>query len=164
MTATPNHALQRIDPTVVGRIAVKRTLKWIARAAVLILCVVAAVLLYAQPLLPSRAYAVTATLDGAPIRAELLRPLFIPGTYYLHLPDAQPARYSWFGVSFSRKSVFSPIAVYFGWRGIPFIHADQAKGVRLTGAKIEDHWNVAFASDGVQFSNASLSVTFKRNQ
>lgn len=121
------------------------------------------VLSFVQPLLPSRAYRVTATLDGAPIRAELLRPPAIPGTYYLRLPVAQADRYSWFGIAFSRQAVFSPLAVYFDWRGTPFIHTDQAKGVRLSDTKIDDHWDVAFTTDGVQFSNASLAITLTRN-
>jgi hypothetical protein len=141
----------------------KRTLKWLTVIAALFLCIAVLGLFYAQPLLPSRAFSVTATLDGAPIRAELRRPPAIPGTYYLHLPDAQPRRYSWFGIAFPRQSVFSPIALYTGWRGLPYIHTDQALGVRLTSGKIEDHWNVAFTPDGVQFSNASLSITLKRN-
>jgi hypothetical protein len=119
----------------------------------------AACLFFAQPLLSSRAYVVTATLDGKPIQAELLRPLAIPGTFYVRLPDAQPQRYRWFGIAFPRESVFSPIALYTGWRDLPYIHTDQAKGVRLTDGKIEDQWDVAFTAGGVQFSNGSLAVS-----
>lgn len=142
----------------------KRALKWISLTVALFLFIAFVALSYAQPLLPSRAYTVTATLDGAPIRAELLRPPAILGTYYLHLPAAQPQRYSWFGIAFSRQSVFSPVALYLTSGGAPCIHTDQAKGVRLTDAKIEDQWTVAFTSDGVQFSNASLAITLKRNR
>lgn len=142
----------------------KRTIKCIALIAALLAVAALVCLSAAQPLLSSRAYIVTATLDGAPIRAELLRPAFIPGTYYLHLPDAQPQRYSWVGIAFSRQSVFSPVAVYTGWAGIPYIHTDEAKGVRLTSGKFEDHWSVVFHPSGVQFSNASLSISLTKRQ
>jgi hypothetical protein len=141
---------------------VKRLSKILALVIAVVLIGAAGVLAFAQPLLSSRAHAVTASLNGAPIQAELLRPPALPGTYYVHLPDAQPRRYSWFGIAFSRQSVFSPVALYKGWRGLTFIHTDQAKGVCLTDGKIEDHWKVDFTSSGVQFSNGSLSVTLTR--
>ena len=123
---------------------------------------IAVPLLFLQPLLPSQDYTATATLDGAPIPVEVLKPICIPGRYYLHLPKSGSWRYHWFGLSFSAKSVVSPF-IYIGWRGIPYIHNDQW-GIGLTNAKIEDHWEVNFTPDGVQFSNASLSITLKRNQ
>lgn len=126
--------------------------------------IAAACLFFAQPLLSSRAYVVTATLNGKPVQAELLRPPAIPGTFYVRLPDAEPQRYRWFGIAFPRESVFSPIALYTGWRDHPYIHTDQAKGVRLTDGKIEDHWDVAFTVDGVQFSNGSLVVSLTRSK
>lgn len=131
-------------------------------ALIALLC--AAFLFYAQPLLASRAYVVNATLDGKPIHAELLRPPAIPGTFYIRLPDAQPQRYNWIGVAFSRESVFSPIALYTGWRGLPYIHTDQAKGIGLTSGKIEDDWDVTFSADGVRFSNGSLDVSLVRDK
>lgn len=115
-------------------------------------------LFFAQPLLPSGGYEVAATLEGRPIKAELLRPVIIPGLYFVHLPEAQPHRYHWFGVDFTRKSVFNS-GPYTGWWGIRYIHTDQAKGLNLTSGKIEDSWKVSFPSNGVQFSNASLIVT-----
>lgn len=141
----------------------KRRIKRIALIAALLGVAAFVCLSFAQPLLPSRAYGVVATLDGTPIRAELLHPPFIPGTYYVHLPEAQPQRYRWFGVAFSRQSVFSPVALYTGWRDSPYIHTDQAKGVRLTDGKIEDHWTVTFTSGGVQCANASLSISLTKS-
>ena len=119
----------------------------------------AACLFFAQPLLPSRAYVVTATLDGMPIQAELFRPPAIPGTFYVRIPDVQSHRFRWFGIAFPRESVFSPIAIYTGWCDAPYIHSDQAKGVRLTDGKIEDQWDVAFTPGGVDFSNGSLTIS-----
>jgi hypothetical protein len=107
---------------------------------------------------------VNATLDGKPIHAELLRPPAIPGTFYIKLPDAQPERYNWFGVAFPRKSVFTPIALYAGLGDRPYIHTDQAKGVRLTDGKIEDDWDVSFTADGVHFTNGSLDVSLARDK
>lgn len=137
-----------------------RVFKCLALTVTLLgVAVLALGLLFARPLLSSSAYTVTATLDGHPIKAELFHPPFKSGLYYVHLPEAQPNRYHWFGVAFSRQSVFSPIALYNGWLGIRYIHTDQAHGVSLTDSKIEDQWKVSFPSGGVQFSNASLTVT-----
>ena len=141
--------------------------KYIVLAVILFFVgVVASGLFFVQPLLPSSAYVTTATLDGAPTRAELLSPLALSGLYYVHLPDVQPPplypwrRYRYLGIAFSRQSVFrGPI---YGSDGFPFIHTDQAGGIRLNDPKIEDHWSVAFTADGVQFSNSSLSVSLHR--
>ncbi len=119
----------------------KRTTKRLILLVALSALIAVACLFFAQPLFPSRAYVVTATIDGKPIPAELLRPPAIPGTFYIRLPEAQPRQYRWFGIAFPRKSVFSPIALYTGWRGLPYIHTDQAKGVRLTSGKIDDQWH-----------------------
>ncbi len=140
----------------------KRLAKRVILLTALFALLTTAGLFFAQPLLSSQAYVVTATLDGKPIHAELLRPPAIPGTFYVRLPDALPQRYRWFGIAFPRESVFSPIALYTGWRDIPYIHTDQAKGVRLTDGKIDDQWDVAFTADGVQFSNGSLAVSLAR--
>ncbi len=142
----------------------KRLTKHAILLVALFALIAAACLFFAQPLVSSRAYVVTATLDGKPIQAELLRPPAIPGTFYVRLPDAQPQRYRWFGIAFPRESVFRPIALYKGWRDLPYIHTDQAKGVRLTDGKIEDQWDVIFTAGGVQFSNGSLAVSLTRLQ
>ena len=139
----------------------KRITKYSFIAMTLFVILVWACLGIVQPLVSSSAYVVTASLDGEPIRANLLRPLAMPGTFYIHLPDAKPARYCWFGIAYTRKSVFSPVALYKGWNDMPYIHTDQAKGVRLDTSKIEDNWKVSFASGGVHFSNGSLDVTVK---
>ena len=145
MTATPNHALQRTAPAVtsapasavaelgvvrrIRHVSVKRTLKWIALTTALVLLVAILVLSFVQPLLPSQAYTVIATLGGRPIQAELLHPPFMPGLYYVRLPEAQAHRYASFGIAFARQSVFWPGGHYTGWFGIRYIHTDQAKGV-----------------------------------
>ena len=115
------------------------------------------------PLLPSDDYIVTATLEGNPIKAELLHPPFMRGLYYVHVPEAQPQFYRWFGIAFSRQSVFVPVSLYSGWRDVHYIHTDQAFGVRLTDGKIEDHWSVEFIPNGVQFSNASLAISLRHS-
>ena len=122
-----------------------------------VLCTGAALFLI-QPLLPSNRFKVNALLNGNPIEAKLLSPPFMPGLYYIHLPDAEPRRYRWFGIAFTRQSVFSPVALYPGWGSLTYIHTDQAKGVNLTDGKIEDHWTVAFKKTGVEFSNGSLGI------
>lgn len=142
--------------------AVKRLTKRIILVVALFALIFAACLFYAQPLLSSRNYMVTATLEGDPILAELLRPPAIPGTFYVHLPEAQPLRYRWFGIAFPRESVFSPIALYRGWGELPYIHTDQAKGVRLTDGKIGDQWDVVFTASGVHFSNGKLAVSLTK--
>ncbi len=142
----------------------KRRFKVIALTGTLLsVAALALSLSLVQPLLPSKAYTVTATLDGNPIRTELLHPPFMSGLYYVHLPEAQPPRYGWFGIAFSRHSVFTPLPIYTGWRGILYIHTDQAHGVRLTFPKIEDHWIVSFTPSGVQFSNASLAISLNKS-
>jgi len=142
----------------------KRIAKRLILLVVLFGLIAVACLFYAQPLLPSRAYTVTATLDGKPIPAELLRPPAIPGTFYIRLPEAQPRQYNWFGIAFPRESVFSPITLYTGWRGLPYIHTDQAKGVRLTDGKIDDQWQITFTTAGVRFFNGSLDVSLTERQ
>ena len=144
--------------------SLKRVITRISILVTLIALICAACLFYAQPLLSSEAYVVTASLDGKTIQANLLRPPAIPGTFYIRIPEAQPARYSWFGIAFAHDSVFSPIALYTALGGQPYIHTDQAKGVLLTDGKIEDNWDVLFTSDGVHFSNGSLDVTLTRKQ
>jgi hypothetical protein len=142
--------------------AMKRMIKRVALLLAFSSLIGGACLFYAQPLLASRAYVVTATLDGKPIQAELLRPPAIPGTFYIRLPEAPPEHGSWFGIAFSRKSVFSPVALDAGWRGFPYIHTDQAKGVSLTDPKMEDDWVVSFPASGVRFSNGSLEVSLTK--
>jgi hypothetical protein len=142
----------------------KRVIIRTAMLLALIALLCAACLFYAQPLLASRAYVVSASQDGKPIQADLLCPPAIPGTFYIKLSDAKPSRYNWFGVAFPRRSVFSPIAPYTGLGGWPYIHTDQAKGVRLTDGKMEDNWDVSFTEDGVHFSNGSLDVSLTRGK
>ena len=140
----------------------KQNLKRVILLLALIAFIAAACLFFAQPLSSSRAYVVTATLDGKPIQTELLRPPAIPGTFYVRLRDAQPQRYCWFGIAFPRESVFSPIALCTGWCDLLYIHTDQATGVRLTDGKIEDQWEVAFTGGGVRFSNGSIAVSLTK--
>ncbi len=71
-------------------------------------------LLFEQPLLPSTAYVATATLNGAPTRAELFRPAAMSNLYYVHFPDATPTNYCWLGIAFSGQTVLSlPMASSF---------------------------------------------------
>jgi hypothetical protein len=144
-------------------LTVKRSLKWIALTSTLFLFVALVVFSLVRPLLPSRDYTVTATLDGHPIQTELLHPPLISGRYYMRILDDQARRHDSFGIAFSRQSVCWPGTHYTGWFGLRYIHTDQAMGVRLTDPKMEEHWSVAFTSDGVQFSNSSLSIVLKRN-
>lgn len=119
-----------------------------------------------RPLLQSEDYTVAVSIDGTPAEAELLR-AFPSGPYYVHfenphLKRERATRYHWFGVVFSRKSVFSPLAIYTSKSGFRYIHADQAKGVSLTDGKIEDNWKVHFTQDGVAFNNAAIRIKLHR--
>jgi hypothetical protein len=144
---------------------VKRAFQGILVVSIVLLALLAvAWLSYAPPLLGSNDYVTTATLNGRHIEASLLQPLFMSGIYYIHIPEADPRHYRWFGVAFPRKAAFSPVALYTGWRGIKYIHRDQAKGVNLLFGKIEDHWTVDFSGDGVRFTNGSLAVTLAKSQ
>lgn len=120
-------------------------------------------LFFVRPFIRSDDYTVSVTVDGNPAVAELLQPWSMQKLYYIRLPDGVSRRYDWFGVSFARKSVFVGTPIHMGWGGIRYIHRDQAKGVRLTDGKIEDKWEVHFADDGVEFSNASLNVSVRRS-
>ncbi len=86
------------------------------------------------------------------------------GVYYVHLLDAPHHLYGpWYGIAFSRQSVFHPVAIYTGFGGTRYIHRDQAIGKRLVPGEIDEHPSVSFLPDGVQFSDASLSVSLHRH-
>lgn len=123
----------------------------------LVVAATAGILTYARPLFPSDDYLLTATIDGAPARAKLLKP-FPSGSYYVQLDDVSVGRYNWFGVAFGRKSAFSPVGIYSSSFGFHYIHADQDKGVVLTDGKMEDDWKVDFTASGVRFENASIRI------
>lgn len=78
---------------------------------------------------------------------------------YVRLPVLADTRYLWFLVDLRRGFVSSPLSLYHHSYGFDYIHSDQAFGVRLTDAKIEDHWTVSFQPDVVTFSNESIHVT-----
>jgi hypothetical protein len=75
----------------------KRIIKRLTLLVALFALICASCLFYAQLLLVSRAYVVTATLDRKPIQADLLCPPAIPGTFYIRLPEAHREQYNWFG-------------------------------------------------------------------
>ena len=122
---------------------------------------VVGVLSLARPLLPSDDYLVTATVDGSPVDAKLLKP-FPFGSYYIHLDTRSPRQLDWFGVAFSRKSAFCPVGIYTSKLGFNYMHVDQDKGVNLTDGKMEDNWRVDFTATGVTFQNTSTSVSLTR--
>ena len=125
-------------------------------AFLLVMASAAGIVFYARPLIASDDYTLTATINGKPARAKLLKP-FPLGSYYIQL-DEPADRYNWFGVAFGRKSAFSPIGIYSSPFGFHYIHTDQDKGVVLTDGKMEDDWKVDFTSSGVIFRNASIQV------
>ena len=139
-----------------------RTLK---RAGLILLFVVLAavvgILGYARPLISSDDYSLTATIDGAPARAKLLKP-FPSGSYYVLLDDVPTGPYKWFGVAFGRKSAFSPVGIYSSSLGFHYIHADQDNGVVLTDGKMEDDWKVDFKGSGVVFQNATIHIELSK--
>jgi hypothetical protein len=139
----------------------KRTSIIVRRFAILVVLLVVlalgGALLLVRPLLKSDDYSLVASIDGSPAEAQLLEP-FPWGPYYINLATEPTKRYNWFGVAFGRESVFIPIGIYRSRNGWPYIHADQAKGVRLTDGKVEDNWTVDFTDGGVTFSNASIHV------
>ena len=104
---------------------------------------VVGILSLARPLLPSNEYLVTATVDGSPVDANLLKP-FPSGSYYIQL-DTDPTKHlNWFGIAFGRKSAFRPVTIYSSRLGFDYMHTDQGKGVNLTDGKMEDNWTVDF--------------------
>lgn len=125
-------------------------------AFLLLMAFAAGIVFYARPLIASDDYTLTATINGKPARAKLLKP-FPSGSYYIQL-DEPADRYKWFGVAFGRKSAFLPIWIYSAPFGFHYIHTDQDKGVVLTDAKMEDDWKVDFTSSGVVFRNASMLI------
>ena len=138
----------------------KKRIVWIG-ALLLFLLLAAGVLSLRQPLIPSRTYIVTSMLNGQPMRVELMTPLFQSDPFFIHVPDAPNRMDKWFGIAFSRQSVFIPF-MYEGL-GLPYVHTDQLHGVSLTSGKMESPWKVAFTADGVQFSNGTLSLTLHRS-
>ncbi|MEN3941015.1 hypothetical protein WJU23_06965 [Prosthecobacter sp. SYSU 5D2] len=137
----------------------KKRIVWIGALLVLLL-LATGVLTLRQPVIPSRAYAVTAMLNGQPVRAELMTPLFHSEPYFIHVPDAPNRMDKWFGIAFARQSVFLPF-IYEGL-GLPYVHTDQLHGLSLTSGKMETPWKVAFTADGVEFSSETLSVVLRR--
>ena len=143
----------------------KKPPRALKKAVLIVLLLVAAVavgiLNYAPPLISSGDYALTATINGTPARAKLLKP-FPSGSYYIQLNDEPTGRYEWFGVAFGRKSAFSPVGIYSSPVGFDYIHADQDKGVVLTDGKMEDDWKVDFTGAGVTFQNGSIHVVLAK--
>jgi hypothetical protein len=78
---------------------------------------------------------------------------------YVRLPVLSDTRYDWFLVDLRRSVVSSPLGPYHSSHGIDYIHSDQAFGLLLTDAKIEDHWKVSFESGVVTFSNDFVHVS-----
>ena len=132
-----------------------------------LLPIVAAVALsllwYAPPLRKSSDYSVTYSVSGKSYSdGQLFRPFGIPSRYYISIPTPSAPRYHWFVVDFSLRVAAHP---QFGVTcpcGSPCIHRDQPLGLFLTDAKTEDHWRVCFTSDGVQFSNGTMSVSLTK--
>ncbi len=129
-------------------------------AFLLVMAATAGILFFARPLIASDDYTLTATINGKPAGAKLLKP-FPSGSYYIQL-DEPTDRYNWLGVAFGRKSAFRPIGIYHSSFGFHYIHTDQDKGVVLTDRKMEDDWKVEFTSSGVIFSNATIQVALDK--
>ena len=132
-----------------------------------LLPIVAAVALsllwYAPPLRKSSDYSVTYSVSGKSYSdGQLFRPFGIPSRYYISIPTPSAPLYHWFVVDFSLRVAAHP---QFGVTcpcGSPCVHRDQSLGLLLTDAKTEDHWRVSFTSDGVQFSNGTMSVSLTK--
>ena len=120
---------------------------------------------YAPPLRHSSDYAVTYSISGEPHSdAKLFRPVGMASRYYISIPFPSAPQYHWFVVDFSRRLVALPAFGVTCPYGSPCVHRDQALGIVLPDAKTEDTWNVTFAGNSVQFSNATLSVSLAKNQ
>ena len=143
----------------------KKPLTIVGILLVVIVAVVALWLLwYAPPLQKSSDYSVTYSVSGKSYSdAQLFRPIGIPSRYYISIPTPSAPRYHWFVVDFSLHVAAHPLFGVTCPCGSPCIHRDQPLGLFLTDAKTEDHWRVCFTSDGVQFSNGTMSVTLSKN-
>lgn len=128
--------------------------------AVIIAACVGALLWYAPPLHKSSDYSVTYSISGRSYSdAQLFRPVGIQSRYYISIPSPSLPRYHWFVVDFTYKIAALPLFGVTCPCGSPCVHRDQALGVFLTDAKTEDHWKVSFTTNGVEFSNGTMSVS-----
>ena len=141
--------------------------KLLIAAGVLLAAVVAAIALwllwYAPPLRKSSDYSVTYSVSGKTYSdAQLFRPIGIPSRYYISIPSNSAPNYPWFAVDFPLGIVALPGFGVTCPCGSPCVHRDQPVGVLLTDGKVEDHWRVSFTSDGVHFSNGTMSVSLTK--
>ncbi|MBK1831188.1 hypothetical protein JIN77_10650 [Verrucomicrobiaceae bacterium R5-34] len=129
--------------------------------------VISFVLIYAfhanrRPFVANNDFSVIATVDGQAVEAKLFKPMKMEDVYYIHLEDNSEGRYSWFVFSPRRQMVADPIGVYHSWLGYSYTHADQASGIWLIDAKLEDNWKVVFDGDRIDFSNSDYQVEIIR--
>jgi hypothetical protein len=124
----------------------------------------AGLMMLVRPLLVSRDYVVTAKVDGESVQAKLMRPAFTSGVYYLELEAGPSVRDRMFLIREDSSTVALPISVYKGVMNIPYVHADQMRGILLTDGKVEDTWEVHSTPDKVKFANASISVQMERRR
>jgi hypothetical protein len=98
--------------------------------------------------------------------AELFRPVGFPSRYFISIPrQPQPdLDYRWFMVDFDGRFAAHPS---FGTTcpfGSPCLDRGRAFGLLLTDPKLEDHWKVDFTSNGVEFSNGTLTIGLTQTQ
>jgi hypothetical protein len=115
-----------------------------------------------RPFIPSDDFSATASVDGEAVEVSVFKPMYMEDVYYLHLDDGSDGRYSWLVFSPHRQSAADPIGVYHSWLGYTYTHADQASGVNLTDAKLEDDWKVVFDGDRIDLSNSKYQVEITR--
>lgn len=140
------------------------------KTVIVSLCIVIAIfLIYAfhanrRPFIASEDFSATAEVSGEAVEVSVFKPMYIEDVYYLHLKDNPDGRYSWLVFSPQCQFAADPVGVYHSWLGYSYTHADQASGICLTDAKLEDDWVVVFDGDQINLSNSKYQIEIRRNQ
>jgi hypothetical protein len=139
----------------------------IKRIAITAFTVVVLMLIYAyhanrRPFRSTDDYSATARFNGEAVEATVFKPLGMKDVYYIQLNGASDSRYPWIVFSPSHRSVADPIGVYHSWFGYTYTHADQASGISLTDAKLEDDWIVAYDDHRIDLANTEYRIQITR--
>jgi len=116
-----------------------------------------------RPFIANDDFSVLATVNGQTVKTKLFKPMNMEDVYYIHLEDDPDGRYSWLVFSPCRQIAADPIGLYHSWLGYSYTHEDQASGIWLIDAKLEDNWQVVFDSDNIDLNNSNyhLQITPK---
>ncbi len=136
-----------------------------ALLGVLTVIALAAALFHFRPLIRSRAYQATVeTPGGGAVKAAVYSMLGRPDWIFVKVPESHrdPERpiYRWFVWDTSTK------VVSLSWvRETPFLHRnhDQARGIDILDAKMEDRWRLEYSRSSVRFTNERLTITIQHD-